>query len=140
MKGKEGGGGRRLFSLGKRARWITTSRAEAGFTSRTIEIHSKSLERCEVNELEEPLAAETGTTVHLTMLKDTFDALSTPDSYRQFSTLFAPSVLQYPNAEIWYNKFKVEPDVTIHRWQDLPKPLVKLPNRTIDDLRVKVIE
>src|SRR3546814_536493 len=82
----------------------------------------------------------TGTTVHLTMLKDTFDALSTPDSYRQFSTLFAPYVLQYPNAEIWYNKFKVDPDVTIHRWQDLPKLIVKLPNRTIDDLRVKVIE
>ena len=35
------------------------------------------------------------------MLKDTFDALSTPDAYRQFSTLFAPYVLQYPNAEIW---------------------------------------
>src|SRR3546814_10727043 len=85
-----------FFSLAQRARWITTSRSEAGFTSRTIEIHSKSLERCEVNELEEPLAAETGTTVHLTILKDTFDALSTPDSYRQFSPLFAPYVLQYP--------------------------------------------
>src|SRR3546814_942906 len=72
---RSGRGRLRFFSLAQRARWITTSRSEAGFTSRTIEIHSKSLERCEVNELEEPLAAETGTTVHLTMLKETFDAL-----------------------------------------------------------------
>src|SRR3546814_10590796 len=58
IHGKEGRGRLRFFSLAQRARWITTSRSEAGFTSRTIEIHSKSLERCEVNELEEPLAAD----------------------------------------------------------------------------------
>src|SRR3546814_17304804 len=115
-----------FFSLAQRARWITTSRSEAGFTSRTIEIHSKSLERCEVNELEEPLAAETGTTVHLTMPKDPFDALSTPDSSRTFSTLFAPYVLQYPNAEIWYTKFRVDHCVTIPRFQDCPTPIDKL--------------
>lgn len=140
IHGKEGRGRLRFFSLAQRARWITTSKSDAGLSSRTIEIHSKSLERCEVTESEVPLTTETGTTVHLSGLKDTFDALSTPDAYRQFSTLFAPYVLQYPNAEIWYNTFKVDPDVTIHRWQDLPKILVKLPNRTIDDLRVKVIE
>lgn len=140
IHGKEGRGRLRFFSLAQRARWITTSTSDAGFSSRTIEIHSKSLERCEVIECEAPLVAETGTTVHLTGLKDTFDALSTPDAYRQFSTLFAPYVLQYPNAEIWYNTFKVDPDVTIHRWHDLPKLVIKLPNRIIDDLRVKVIE
>lgn len=140
IHGKEGRGRLRFFSLAQRARWLTTSRVGADLSSRTIEIHSKSLELCEVTEADKPFAESSGTTVQLTMLKDTFDALSTPDAYRQFSTLFAPYVLQYPNAEIWYNQFKVDPDITIYRWQDLPKLIIQLPDRTIDDLRVKVIE
>lgn len=140
IHGKEGRGRLRFFSIAQRARWITTTQAGEALSSRTIEIHSKSLRRCEVTEADKPIDETTGTTVHLTMLKDTFDILSTPDAYRQFSTLFAPYVLQYPNAEIWYNTFKVDPDVTIHRWQDLPKLVIQLPDRIIDDLRLKVIE
>ncbi|RPF71668.1 ATP-binding protein [Aurantiacibacter spongiae] len=140
IHGKEGRGRLRFYSLAQRARWFTTTRSEEGLSSRTLEIHAKSLERCEVVEAEAPTGENTGTTVLLTMLKDTFDALSTPDAYRQFSTLFAPYVLQYPNAEIWFNGFKVDPDVTIHRWQDLPPMVIQLPDRTIDDLKVKVIE
>lgn len=140
IHGKEGRGRLRFFSVAQRARWLTTSEAEAGLTSRTIEIHSKSLERCEVTEGTESPATATGTIVTLTMLKDTFDALSTPDAYRQFSTLFAPYVLQYPNAEIWFDGFKVDPDITIHRWEELPHTVVTLTDRTIDDLRLKVIE
>lgn len=146
IHGKEGRGRLRFFSLAQRARWFTTTQGEfapkgpLALSSRTIEIHSKALERCEVTEAEEPIAKETGTTVALTMLKDTFDELSTPDAYRQFSTLFAPYVLQYPNAEIWYNGLRVDPDVTIQRWQELPHTIVQLANRTIDDLKVKVIE
>lgn len=140
IHGKEGRGRLRFYSLAQRARWVTTTRSEDSLSSRTLEIHSKSLERCEVVETEAPASDAPGTTVLLTMLKDTFDALSTPDAYRQFSTLFAPYVLQYPNAEIWFNTFKVDPDVTIHRWHDLPPMVVQLPGRTIDDLKVKVIE
>lgn len=140
IHGKEGRGRLRFYSLAQRARWFTTTRSEEGLSSRTLEIHAKSLDRCEVVEAEEPTGEDTGTTVLLTMLKDTFDALSTPDAYRQFSMLFAPYALQYPNAEIWFNGFKVDPDVTIRRWQDLPPMVVQLPDRTIDDLRVKVIE
>jgi hypothetical protein len=140
IHGKEGRGRLRFFSVAQRARWFTTSSSEAGLTSRTIEIHSKSLERCEVVELEATPAQSTGTTVELTTLKDTFDILSTPEAYRQFSTLFAPYVLQYPNAEIWFNEFKVDPDITIHRWHELPHAVVQLPDRVIDDLRIKVIE
>ncbi|MBO9621681.1 MAG: ATP-binding protein [Sphingomonas sp.] len=140
IHGKEGRGRLRFYSLAQRARWFTTTRSDAGLSSRTLEIHAKSLERCEVVEADSPTAEDTGTIVLLTMLKDTFDVLSTPDAYRQFSTLFAPYVLQYPNAEIWFNGFKVDPDVTIHRWQDLPPMVVQLPDRTIDDLKVKVIE
>lgn len=140
IHGKEGRGRLRFFSIAQRAQWFTTSASETGLSSRTIEIHSKSLERCEVIELSEALADRPGTTVYLTQLKETFDALSTPEAYRQFSTLFAPYVLQYPNAEIWFNEFKVDPDVTIDRWQELPPMTVTLSDRMVDDLRLKVIE
>jgi hypothetical protein len=140
IHGKEGRGRLRFYSLAQRARWVTTTWSEEGLSSRTLEIHSKSLERCEVVEAKAPADDAPGTTVILTMLKDTFDALSSPDAYRQFSTLFAPYVLQYPNAEIWFNTFKVDPDITIHRWHDLPPMVVELPGRIIDDLKVKVIE
>jgi DNA topoisomerase VI subunit B len=140
IHGKEGRGRLRFFSLAQRARWITTSFAGTDLSSRTIEIHSKSLEHCEVTEAIQALDKTTGTTVHLTTLKDTFDSLSSPEAYRQFSTLFAPYVLQYPNADIWYNGFKVDPDITIHRWHDLPTLTLKLSDRVVDDLRVRVIE
>lgn len=146
IHGKEGRGRLRFFSLAQRARWSTTTETNtlpAGvslLSSRSIEIQSKALDRCEVTEAAEPLSEETGTTVVLSMLKEPFDELSTPEAYRQFSTLFAPYVLQYPNAEIWYNGFKVDPDVTIHRWQDLPHSIVHLATRTIDDLKLRVIE
>jgi hypothetical protein len=140
IHGKEGRGRLRFYSLAQRARWFTTTNSDDGLSSRTLEIHAKSLERCEVVEADAPAGEAPGTTVLLTMLKDTFDALSSPDAYRQFSTLFAPYVLQYPNAEIWFNTFKVDPDVTIHRWHDLPPMVVQLTDRTVDDLKVKVIE
>lgn len=146
IHGKEGRGRLRFFSLAQRARWFTTTKTNLApvegpeFSSRTIEIHSKSLERCEVVEASEPAATATGTSVILTVLKDTFDELSTPHAYRQLSTLFAPYVLQYPDAEIWYNGIKVDPAITIHRWQDLPHTVVHLPHRTIDDLKIRVIE
>jgi len=140
IHGKEGRGRLRFFSLARRAQWTTTSASDGMLSSRTLEIHSNSLERCEVVEAPDPVNNTTGTTVLLTMLKDKFDTLSSPDAYRQFSTLFAPYVLQYPNAEIWFNNFKVDPDVTIHRWQELPHTIVNLPDRTIDDLKIKVIE
>jgi hypothetical protein len=146
IHGKEGRGRLRFFSLAQRARWFTTtetnlrSDGSPELSSRRIEIHSKSLERCEVTEAAEPITTTTGTTVALTMLKDTFDELSTPDAYRRLSTLFAPYVLQYPNAEIWYNGLKVDPEITIDRWQDLPHTVIQLANRTIEDLKVKVIE
>jgi hypothetical protein len=140
IHGKEGRGRLRFYSLAQRARWVTTTKADDGLSSRTLEIHANSLERCEVVEADTTASEAPGTTVLLTMLKDRFDSLSSPDAYRQFSTLFAPYVLQYPNAEIWFNGFKVDPAVTIHRWQDLPPIVVQLPDRIINDLKLKVIE
>jgi hypothetical protein len=146
IHGKEGRGRLRFFSLAQRARWFSTTReivpgAEEGpLTSRAIEIHSKSLERCEVSEAESPFAETPGTSVVLTMLKSTFDELSSTEAFSRFSTLFAPYVLQYPNVEIWYNGFKVDPNLTIRRCEDLPALIVQLSDRTINDLKVKVIE
>lgn len=140
IHGKEGRGRLRFFSLAQRAQWHTTYAGEEGLASQRLEIHSKSLERCEVGQLPGAAADATGTTVELTSLKDTFDWLITPDAFRQFSTIFAPYILQYPNAKIWWNGFDVDPDVTIDRWKDLPHRVVQLAGRTVDDLRVKVIE
>ena len=95
IHGKEGRGRLRFFSLAQRARWFTTSSTDGVLSSRVIEIQSNSLERCEVTESEVLQSESTGTTVALTMLKDTFDVLSTPSAFLHFSTLFAPYVLQF---------------------------------------------
>ncbi len=105
-----------------------------------LEIHSKSLEKCEVEELNDPTQDAAGTTVELTSLKEPFAWLLTPDAFRQFSTVFAPYLLQYPNTKIWWNGFDVDPNITIDRWKDLPQGVIQLADRSIDDLRLKVIE
>lgn len=140
VHGKEGRGRLRFFSLAQRAQWHTTFATEDGLVSQRLEIHAKSLGRCEVTLLEAPTRDAPGTVVELTLLKETFDWLVTPDAFRQFSTVFAPYLLLYPNTKIWWNGFDVDPNVTIDRWRDLPHRVVQLSNRTIDDLQLKVIE
>ena len=140
VHGKEGRGRLRFFSLAQRAQWHTTSASPDGLTSQHLEIHAKSLGRCEVQLLDAPNQETTGTKVELTHLKETFDWLATPDAFRQFSTVFAPYLLQYPNTKIWWNGLDVDPNVTIDRWKELPHRVVKLSDRSIDDLRLKVIE
>ena len=141
IHGKEGRGRLKFFALAQRAKWNTTFKTpEGALQSIIIEINAKSLERCEVSEISPSTSAMTGTTVELKPLKDTFDWLGSTDAFRQFSTLFAPYVLQYPNAEIWFNTYQVDPNVTIHRWVDLPHKSVPLVDRTLDDLKIKVIE
>jgi hypothetical protein len=81
-----------------------------------------------------------GTVVELAPLNDTLDILDGPDAFRQFSTIFAPYVLQYPDARVFYNTHQVDPRITIHRTQDIPQTKIVCPNRTIDDLRLRVIE
>jgi hypothetical protein len=140
IHGKEGRGRLRFFSLAQRAQWHTTFAGPDGLASQRLEIHSKSLERCEVEVLPAAAHDAPGTTVELTALKEKFDWLTTPDAFRQFSTIFAPYLLQYPTTKIWWNGFDVDPNITIDRWRDLPHKTVQLANRTVDDLRVKVIE
>lgn len=120
IHGKEGRGRLRFFPLAQRAQWHTTYSGVDGLASQRIEIHSRSLERCEVEALAEATADKTGTIVELTALKETFDWLITPEAFRQFSTVFAPYILQYPDTKIWWNGFDVDPEVTIDRWKELP--------------------
>ena len=146
IHGKEGRGRLRFFSLAQRARWFTTTRTDAAagqepvLSSRTLEIHAKSLERCEVTEAPEPAGAVPGTTVLLTMLKGTFDSLSSAEAFLHFSTLFAPYVVEYPDAQISFNGFVVDPKLTISRSEELPHFIIELPGRKVEDLKVKVIE
>lgn len=139
IHGKEGRGRLRFFSLAQRAQWHTTSLVDGALVSQHLEIHSKSLDRCIVEAVNVARDA-TGTTVELTSLKEKFDWLLTPDAFRQFSTVFAPYLLHYPSTKIWWNGFDVDPKITIDRWEDLPHRSIQLPTRTIDDLRLRVIE
>lgn len=64
IHGKEGRGRLRFYSLAQRAHWFTTTRSEGGLSSRTPEIHAKSLERCEMVEVEAPTDEHTGIRTH----------------------------------------------------------------------------
>lgn len=139
VHGKEGRGRLKFFSLAGRARWRSVSEAGGRRLELSLTIQANNLENCDRADAVET-DAPTGTVVELAPLKEAFDVLDSADAFRQFSTIFAPYVLQYPDVRIFYNKFEVDPRITIHRAHDIPQAKVVCPNRTIDDLRLKVIE
>ncbi|HYG28705.1 MAG TPA: ATP-binding protein [Allosphingosinicella sp.] len=139
IHGKEGRGRLKFFSIARTATWRTVYEEGEGRFVLTLEVQANNLERCEVSE-PVPTEAEVGTTVELAPLKEAFDSLGSADAFRQFSTIFAPYILQYPNVRISFNGFEVDPRVTIHRTHDIPQGAVVCPGRTIEDLRLKVIE
>ena len=139
VHGKEGRGRLKFFSLARQARWRTVSEMEGKRLALTLTIRANNLETCDLSDSVE--TEETvGTVVELSPLKDTFDALGSTDSFRQFSTIFAPYILQYPDVHVFYNGYEVDPRVTIHKMYDIPQSAIACPNRTIEDLRLKVIE
>jgi len=140
IHGKEGRGRLRFYSLAQRCKWLTTFQSGDGFKSYHIEVFANALERCEVSSLDAPVDQQTGTVVQLQNLKDTFDRLVDVDAFREFSSVFAPYLLQYPDVEIWYNGFTIDPNITVERWLELPQPEIVLSDRTISDLKLKVIE
>jgi hypothetical protein len=81
-----------------------------------------------------------GTTVALTPLKGEFDGLDSQEAFVQFTAIFAPYVLQYPNTRIVYNAIQIAPDLIVRAVQEIPQSPIVTPGRTIDDLRLKVIE
>ena len=139
IHGKEGRGRLKFYSLARQARWNTVSENAGKRLALVLTIQASNLENCDKAEAIET-SAETGTVVELAPLKETLDSLDGPDAFREFSTIFSPYVMQYPDAKIYFNDFEVDPRITIHRTQDIPQSPIVCPNRTIDDLRLKVIE
>ncbi len=106
----------------------------------TIEIGSEALQKCDLSEASESADAEAGTVVTLTRLKAAYDWLLTRKAFLEFSTLFAPYVLQYPDVAIYYNGKPVDPDATILKSHEFPKQTIVGPNKTVRDLSIRVIE
>ncbi|MBA4758376.1 ATP-binding protein [Sphingosinicella sp.] len=139
VHGKEGRGRLKFFSLARRARWTSVSEKNGKRSALTLTIQANNLENCDRADAIET-EDDIGTTVELSPLKEALDILDSPDAFRQFSTIFAPYVLQYPDARIYFNGFEVDPRITIHKTHDIPQSTIVCPNRIIEDLRVKVIE
>lgn len=139
VHGKEGRGRLKFFSIASRAVWKTIYSHDNDRFELKLEINANSLERCEVSD-PVPTSGEPGTIVQLSPLKETFDRLMSSDAYREFSTVFAPYAVEYPNVKIAFNGFDVDPSITINRTYEIPQTTLVCPTRTIDDLRLKVIE
>lgn len=139
IHGKEGRGRLKFFSIARIAKWSTVYDEDGKRFALELTIQANNLEHCEVSD-PVPTEVSTGTVVELSSLKEPFDRLASTDAFREFSTVFAPYILQYPNVRISFNGFAVDPRVTIHKAHDIPQKPVICPNRIIDDLRLKVIE
>lgn len=139
VHGKEGRGRLRFFSIARLAKWTTVYEEGGERFALNLTIQANNLEHCELSD-PTPTEAAAGTVVELTGLKEPFDRLDSADAFREFSTIFAPYVLQYPNVSISFNGFEIDPRVTIHKMHDIPQDAIVCPGRTITDLRLKVIE
>lgn len=140
IHGKEGRGRLRFFSLARSCKWKTVYPSEKGNREFEITIAANSLERCDITDATPSAQASTGTVARLWSMKDTFDSLTNIDTFKAFSSIFAPYILQYPDVEILFDGRKVDPSTTVERWVELPQPTLKLSNREVDDLKLKVIE
>jgi Histidine kinase-, DNA gyrase B-, and HSP90-like ATPase len=142
MHGKEGRGRLRFFSLAGSAIWNSRYEDAGALKGVTAKIDAAALGRCEVGEvfdIQEP-DSKTGTIVELTRLKETFDWLVTEEALQQFSAIFSPYVLQYPNVEMYYNGRIINPETTIARQTDVPVSQIVGTSVPVTDIRLKVIE
>ncbi|CUX18245.1 conserved hypothetical protein [Agrobacterium tumefaciens str. CFBP 5621] len=140
MHGKEGRGRLRFFSLAGVSRWQTRFFKEGKLQSLTAEIEAAALGSCVVSEPTDVEGDQTGTTVVLARLKDTFDWLVGDEAFQQFSAVFAAYVLQYPNVGIEYDGRRVSPDKIIARRDEMVIRPIPVSDGTVNDLRVQVIE
>lgn len=141
LHGKEGQGRLRFFSLAQKAVW-TSVYDEAGKQKKlAIEITAGSLHKSTVNELGlDEADTDTGTVVELAPLKETFDWLAGEEARADFTAIFAPYVLQYPDVNILFDGHPVDPQSTIAHSREFPPHPVICPNRTVRDLPIRVIE
>jgi len=141
LHGKEGQGRLRFFSLARRAVWDTVYKENGKRYRLKIEIDADQLSSSSVSEREEMSATTpTGTTVELAPLKETFDWLTGEEARSEFDSIFAPYILQYPKAEIFYDDRPVDPKRTIEHSYQFPTQPIICPGRVVRDLTLRVIE
>lgn len=140
LHGKEGRGRLRFYSLSEHAVWNSTFHQSGKLFDLTIKIAAGALEKSDLSEAQPSEKTETGTVVELIRLKNTFDWLGSKEARLQFTTLFAPYILQYPNLNLSYDGHRIDPGETIAHEHEFPKLTVVGPNRTIKDLSIRVIE
>lgn len=143
MHGKEGQGRLRFFSLSEQAEWVSKFREEGDegkVCTFRIRISADALHRADVPEPKETGGDKTGTTLTLYNLKDSFDWLESDEARSEFTSIFAPYALQYPNISIIYAGTQIDTTHSIERVKDIPIRAVRTTNRTINDLRLRVIE
>lgn len=140
VHGKEGRGRLRFYSLSEKASWRSTYQESGQTLSIGIEISAAMLDKCLVTDAVLATDPTVGTVVELYPLKSTFAWLQSQEAFLQFSSLFAPYILRYPDVRIYYNKLKVDPASTIAHSYEFSTQTVVGPTRTISDLILKVIE
>jgi hypothetical protein len=141
LHGKEGQGRLRFFSIAQKAHWVSAYRTTKGVAKLHITINAGSLHKSEVEELPlEPSLAATGTIVELYPLKDGLEWLGSEEARSDFAAIFAPYVLQYPGVRIEFDGKLIDPAVTIASRKDFEPVTIVGPNRTIENLALRVIE
>lgn len=141
IHGKEGQGRLRFFSIARKASWDSVHQNGTALARLKIEIEADHLQTSNVSE--EPITVanpQVGTTVELSLLKDSFDWLVSEEAKADFNATFALYVLQYPGTEIYYDDVPVDPNKTIERSQSIDTAAIICPGRTIRDLVLKVVE
>jgi len=141
VHGKEGQGRLRFFSLAEKARWTSVYAAGGELRKLTIDISAGALGKADVQEV--ALAehdTSTGTVVVLRPLKEAYDWLTTEEARNEFTAIFAPYVLQYPDVAIIFDGRKIDPGSSILNARELPAHSVICPTRVIRDLSIKIIE
>jgi len=141
LHGKEGQGRLRFFSLAQSGRWISVFQNGSGLRKINIEIVAGSLHKSEVTDIE--LAESdiaTGTLVVLSPLKESFDWLTSEEARADFSAVFAPYILQYPDVIISFDGHIVDPNATIAHSKEFLTHSVICPTRVVQGLSIRVIE
>jgi hypothetical protein len=141
VHGKEGRGRLRFYSLAENARWVSHYGPDVPNRKMiAIEIKSSDLEKCFVSEPENSKNSSTGTKVTLDNLRSNFDNLTSSVSAAQFSTLFAPYLLQFPDVSLEYNGSRIDPKANVAASAEYSMDTITVGDRSISDLKLKVIE
>ena len=141
LHGKEGQGRLRFFSVAQRARWWSVYKEQDQLKKLMIEIAAGSLQKSEVSEVElSEKDDRTGTIVELTPLKETFDYLTGEEARTDFTAIFAPYILQYPDVTVTFDGYDIDPGATVAYSRDFPCHSVICPTRVVKDLSIRVIE